>query len=53
MPVFQHELRRGLLERANRPDAVELRLSGFFHHSCKRPFRFFELCQCSRGSGCA
>ena len=41
--VLQHKLRRGLLEGSRRPYAVDLRLTGLFHHSCEVPFRFFEL----------
>jgi hypothetical protein len=41
--VFEHEFRRGLLEGSNRPDAVDVSLPGFFHHSREVSFRFLEL----------
>ena len=41
--VLEHKLRRGLLEGSRGPDAVDLGLSGLFHHSREVPFCFFEL----------
>jgi hypothetical protein len=41
--VLQHELRRRLLERTSRPDAVHLRLTSLFHHSREVPLGFLEL----------
>ena len=43
MLVFQHKLGRGLFEGPSGPDAVDLGLSRFFHHSCEVPFGFLEL----------
>src|SRR5436853_5839941 len=41
--VLKHKLRRGLLEGSRGPYAVDVSLTGLFHHSREMRFRCFEL----------